>query len=121
MSKYGRIEMGAPDITQDVAALKDLYQKGEIEKSEYHSKLTELQRQKMSYIVRTNGGYTPSKKMIKQYNQLIDSLNEAKKKHEVWTQQKNREEFLAALAQQQEEARAAMETPPESAPENVEG
>lgn len=110
MSKYGRLEMGAPDITQDVAALKDLYEKGEIEKSEYHKKLTEFQRQKLSYIVSTNGGYTPGKKAMKQLSQMMESMSIAKKKHEIWKQQQTREQFLTELNKQQEAAKADSET-----------
>jgi DNA-binding transcriptional regulator GbsR (MarR family) len=107
MSKYGKVELGAPDISTDVAALKDLYEKGEIEKTEYHKRLDALQREKLMYIAKSNGGYTPSKKAIKQYNQLMESLSEAKKKHEIWKQQQTREEFLTELSKQQEEAKAA--------------
>lgn len=110
MSKYGRIELGAPDITADAAALKDLYTKGEINKAEYYSKLDLLEKEKLTYIVKSNGGYTPGKKAMKKYHQLMESISEAKKKHEIWKQQKTREEFLDDLSKQQEEAKATLES-----------
>ena len=99
MSKYGRFELGAPDYTQEVAAVKDLFEKGEIDRSEYRKKLSELQRERLTYIVATNGGHTPSRKTIKQFDMLKENLTAMKERHNAQRLLQNRDQFLEALKQ----------------------
>ena len=103
MAKYGRANMGAPDVSQDVAALKDLYAKGEITKDVYQSKLAKLQKERMSYIVSTNGKFIPGRRIMKKYNQVMESLAEAKQKNEIMKQQQNRDQYLSDISKPAEE------------------
>jgi hypothetical protein len=103
MAKYGKANMGAPDVSQDIAALKDLYAKGEITKDIYQSKLARLQRERMSYIVATNGRFIPGRRLMKKYNQAMESLVEAKQKNEIFKQQQNRDQYLSDLSKLNEE------------------
>lgn len=101
--KYGNLNMSAPDFSEDVAALKDLKAKGEITASEYRRALSALQRDRMMHIVRTNGGYTPSKKAIKVMNKIL-SMRETKEESEVVRQIKNREDFVQQVQKAQQES-----------------
>ena len=103
MAKYGKSDMGAPDVSQDVAALKDLYAKGEITKDVYQSKLAKLQKERMEYIVATNGRFIPGRRLMKKYNQAMESLVEAKQKNEIFKQQQNRDQYLSDISKLKEE------------------
>lgn len=101
--KYGRINQGIPDVKEDIAALKDLLAKNEIDRWEYNKRLSAIQKSQLTYIVKTNGGYTPSKKLMNEYNQLVDSITKAKEKNEAYKKRQQRDEFVKQMTEAFEE------------------
>jgi len=71
---YGKINNGSPDITKEIAALEDLLSKGEIDEEKFKKESRELNRLRLLYIARTNGGYTNKKSKKKA---RIQTLKEA--------------------------------------------
>lgn len=103
MSKYGKIDMGVPIITEEVAALDDSLAKGLITEEFHKAQLMKLKKKQLTYIARSNGGYTPGKKMIKRFQQAIESLAVAKKRNEIMKQHESRDEFLQSMQRKQED------------------
>lgn len=97
MSKYGKFWLGAPDYSQEVAALKDLLEKGEIDKSKYNIELSKLQRERMLYIVATNGGYTPSKKQLMLQAKAFAKMQAAKESYAANRNLAIRDQFIEEL------------------------
>lgn len=114
MSKYGRIDMGAPDYSKQLAALEDNLNKGLLTQSEYRKKKDNYTREKMLYIVATNGGYTPSKKYIKQFNALREKLSIMKEQDSAKRLLQNRNAFLQEMQKSVEEKEVNGEAPPEA-------
>jgi hypothetical protein len=106
MSRYGNFLSGAPDYTKDIAALKDLLEKKEITDSEYKKEISRLQKERLTYIVRTNGGHNTSKKAIKEYNKLIDKISEGKQKQEAYRTLQERERFVKEMSESYEKKEA---------------
>ena len=110
MSKYGKIELGVPDIKEDLAAIDDLISKDEITSDKGARLKDKAIRDRLMYIAKTNGAYTPGKKQWKEYNRMLTNLSEAKKIQEGMKQQKNREQFIEALKEAQETAKSKEST-----------
>lgn len=101
--KYGRVNIPIPDFSEDIAALKDLLEKGEIDKSEYTKKIEYFRKIRLSYIVATNGGYTAPKKW-----RVKDKVNlsESKEEHLANRVLDYREEFEKFLEAEEAESKA---------------
>lgn len=113
MNKFGKWDKGAPNVEAEVEALKDLYSKEVITRSEYQRELIKLQQKRLMYIISTNGGYTPSKKLMKQYNKERPSIGEAKKMQDIDRAIKTRDEFVKQLTEAYEEKEGSKEEPSE--------
>ena len=103
MSKYGKFDMQIPNYDEDIAALKDLLSKGEINRGEYQKRLSDLQRTRLVYIVATNGGHTPSKKAMQGYQLISRRLSELKQAHEANKLLETREQFLEEIQKASEQ------------------
>ncbi len=108
MGKYGRVNMGAPDFTDEINALKDLLEKGEITQEEFNKKKEYFRKLRLNYIVVTNGGHTPSRKQMKQWN---GRLTELKDRHLAAKMLEYRERLLQETGETVEES-GNTETPP---------
>lgn len=108
--KYGKIESGVPDHSQDIAALKSLLEKGELTREKYNHELSKIARAKMTYIARTNGAYTPSKKSLAYYDQMVNTIQEQRDKAEADKLLTNREEFLKEMNEAYDKKEEAVST-----------
>lgn len=74
--KYGRINQPVPNFEDDINALKDLLEKGEISQNEYSNRIEQFRKIRLAYIVATNGGYTPPKKDKRMWDGRLSELKE---------------------------------------------
>jgi hypothetical protein len=76
--KYGNINVRLPDVKLEMAALDDLFAKGEITESECTKRKAILKTNHLRLIVATNGGYSVGRKQKKKKEkQTIVDMREA--------------------------------------------
>jgi len=104
MAKYGKLDASPPpDVSQELAALKDLLAKEEITREKYNLEVSKLQQIRMNHLVSTNGRFVPGRRIMKQVNEFFQSMNERKRISEARKQVEDRNEFVEAVKKQKEE------------------
>lgn len=98
--KYGNVQIKPVDIDQNLAALSDLLKKGEVTQEEFKQRRSFLIKERLKFIVYTNGGYPLSKKKQALLNQIL-SITELRKLNEAHRPIMDRERFIQDMINKQ--------------------